>query len=412
MKNHNLIFIIILVLCAFNFSLAQGEAALPFLIFPLSPAQNAMGATGTSLPTDDVYGFLFNPAQLGYTSQLNNLSFILYPGKINFTDPFSQVTLHGMGLNIGYNFKNLLNFPLSVGIGFANPEINYGEFTTTSGNDPTATGTFEPKDYYYAYSIGVGIDYYLQFYAGITYKDVTSILSDQPVGEEGGSGKAEVSAIDYGFLLNIPIIKLIDENLDFNMIKNVSTKPYLNFSLGYTISNIGDEVVYFDPAQADPLPRTARLGYGVSAGLNMQFEKFVLNAFDIAFTVDADDILIEQDSLGSHYQSGLGDIDFSKNVIQIEGDENVVSHAGLQISLLETVVLRSGHFSGKHFGEIETNGIEIRAKGLLKLLEELSDSPTIKFISDHFDLRYYNTDYVSTLSKMNGIALVINGFEF
>ena len=196
-----------------------------------------------------------------------------------------------IGLNLGYNFKNLLNFPLSVGIGFANPEINYGEFTTTSG-------TFESKDYYYAYSIGVGIDYYIQFYAGITYKDITSILSDQPV-EQGGLGKAEVSTIDYGFLLNVPIIRLINENLDFNMIQDVPIKPYLNLSFGYAISNIGDEVVYFDPAQADPLPRTARFGYGVSTGLNMQFEKFVLNAFDIAFTVDAEDILIERDSLGS-----------------------------------------------------------------------------------------------------------------
>jgi hypothetical protein len=144
----------------------------------------------------------------------------------------------------------------------------------------------------------------------------------------------------------------------------------------------------------------------------MQFEKFILNAFDIAFTVDAEDILIESNVSGSNYQSGLGDIDFSKNVIQIEGDENVVSHAGLQISLLETLVLRNGHFSGRAYGVRKTNGIEIRAKGLLKLLEELSDSPTIKFISDHFDLRYYNTDYISTLSKMNGIALVINGFDF
>jgi hypothetical protein len=414
MKTHKFILTAILLLLATNFSFSQGEAAIPFLVFPVSPAQNAMGATGTSLPTDDTYGFLFNPAQLGYTSQSNNLSFIFYPSKIEWEN-FNQASLNGMGLNLGYNFKNLLNFPLSVGIGFANPEINYGEYTTTSGNDPTPTGTFEPKDYYYAYSLGIGIDYYIQFYAGITYKNVTSVLSDQPAGEMGGSGKAEVSAIDYGFLLNFPIIRLIDENLNFEIIQNVPTSPYLNFSLGYAISNIGDEIYYIDPAQADPLPRTARLGYGVSTGIKMQFEKFVLNAFDIAFTVDAEDILIERDSLGSHYQSGLGDIDFSKNVIQIEGDENVVSHAGLQISLLETVVLRSGHFSGKNFGEIETNGIEIRVKGLLKLLEGLSDSPAITFISDHFDFRYYNTTYLSDLSietKMNGMALVINGFEF
>jgi hypothetical protein len=414
MKKLNFIFIGILVLSAFNCLLAQGEAAIPFLAIPISPAQNAMGATGTSLPTDDVYGFLFNPAQLGYTSQSNNLSFIFYPNNIKWAN-FNQVSLTGMGLNLGYNFKSLLNFPLSVGIGFANPELNFGEFVITDPGSPEPIGTFGSKDYYYAYSMGAGIDYYVQFYAGITYKSITSILSDAPNGEEQGSGTAEVSAIDYGFLLNIPVIRLIDENLDFNIIQNVPTKPYLNLSFGLAKSNIGDEVFYIDPAQADPLPRTARLGYGVSTGINMQFEKFILKAFDIAFTVDADDILIERDSLGSSYQSGLGDIDFSKNIIQIEGDDHVVSHAGLQISLFETLVLRNGHFSGRRTGETKTKGIEIRTKGLLKLLEELSDSPTIKFISNHFDLRYYNTNYFSDHpleTKMNGIALVISGFEF
>jgi hypothetical protein len=128
--------------------------------------------------------------------------------------------------------------------------------------------------------------------------------------------------------------------------------------------------------------------------------------------VDADDILVESNSSSSSYQSGVGDIDFSKNVIQIEGDENVVSHAGLQISLFETLVLRNGHFSGRGIGEIKTNGIEIRAKGLLKLLEEFTESPAAKFISNHFDLRYYSTEYVPQMSKFNGIALVISGFDF
>ena len=274
MKTHKLILTAIQFLLATNFLFSQGEAALPFLVFPVSPAQNAMGATGTSLPIEDTYGFLFNPAQLGYTSQSNNLSFIFYPDKINFINPFGKVTLNGISLNLGYNFKSLLNFPLSVGIGFANPEINFGEFVITGPGSPDPIGTFESKDYYYAYSIGAGIDYYIQFYAGITYKSITSILSDQPIGEEQGSGTAEVSAIDYGFLLNVPIIRLIDDNLNFEIIQNVPTKPYLNLSFGYAISNIGDEVVYFDPAQADPLPRTARLGYGVSTGINMQFEKF------------------------------------------------------------------------------------------------------------------------------------------
>jgi hypothetical protein len=415
MKNCILSFVLILIFGLQSVSLSQGEAAIPFLVFPASPIQTAMGSTGTSLPTDDPYGFLLNPAQLGYTSQSNNLSFIFYPSSVDWLGS-PTLSINGIALNLGYNFKNTFGIPISVGIGFANPEINYGEFMRTGEGDPTPIGTFEAKDYYYAYSLGAGIDYYVQLYAGITYKSITSILSDQPVGEEQGSGKAEASAIDYGFLLNVPIIRLIDENLSFDLTQNIPAMPFLNLSFGYSKSNIGDEVSYIDFAQADPLPRMVRLGYGISTGMDLQFEKTEINVLDISFTVDAEDILIDRETSGSFdYQSGLGDIDFGKNVIQIKGDDKVVSHAGLQISLLETLVIRNGHFSGRGFDERKTNGLEIRAKGLLKLLDKFSGDPTVKFISDHFDLRYYNTTYFADHfleTNITGLALVMNGFEF
>lgn len=413
MKNCIGSLVIILTFALQNISYSQGEAAIPFLSLPVSPTQSAMGAAGTSLPTDDPYGFLFNPAQLGYTSQSNNLSFIFYPSDINWLGS-NIITISGIAFNLGYNFKNLVGIPLSVGFGFANPEINYGDFIRTTPIDPTPLGTFESKDYYYAYSLGIGVDYYVQFNAGITYKSITSILSDQPVSEEQGSGKAEVSAIDYGLLLNVPVIRLIDDNLTLDIFENVPSIPFLNISFGLSRTNIGDEVYYIDPAQTDPLPRSARLGYGISTGMDLQFADTDLNIFDLAFTVDAWDILIERDSMAKvEYQPGLGDIDFGKHVIQIKGDDKVVSHAGLQISLLETLVIRNGHFNGRGFHDRKTNGIEIRAKGLLKLLSKFSDDQTIKFIADHFDIRYYNTNYFADHvleTKITGIALVINGF--
>lgn len=71
--------IIIAIFLSFNSNLiAQGEAALPFLSFPTSPMNASMGSVGTSLPTDNVYGFLYNPAQLGYTSQFTNFGFQFY----------------------------------------------------------------------------------------------------------------------------------------------------------------------------------------------------------------------------------------------------------------------------------------------------------------------------------------------
>ncbi|MFC2119771.1 hypothetical protein ACFLQ4_01735 [Bacteroidota bacterium] len=417
MKNWIGSFVLILTFALQSISYSQGEAAIPFLVFPTSPTQTAMGVTGTSLPTDDPYGFLLNPAQLGYTSQSNNLSFIFYPSEINWLGGYVRgLTVSGIALNLGYNFKNRVGIPISVGIGFANPELNYGEFIRTTPIDPTPIGTFESKDYYYAYSMGIGVDYFVQFNAGITYKSITSILSDQSVSEEQGSGKAEVNSIDYGLLLNIPIIRLIDDNFTLDIFENVPSIPFLNLSFGLSRTNIGDEVYYIDPAQSDPLPRSARLGYGVSTGMDLQFADTDINIFDLAFTVDAWDILIERDTTGkTGYQSGLGDIDFGKHVIQIKGDDKVVSQAGLQISLMETLVIRNGHFSGRAIQERKTNGIEIRAKGLLKLLNKFSDDQTIKFIADHFDVRYYNTNYFADHAletKITGIALVINGFEF
>jgi hypothetical protein len=404
---------IVLLFLSFPLVFPQGEAAIPFLTQSLSPAQNAMGTAGTSLPTDDPYGFLLNPAQLGYTSQTTNLSFMFYPSEIEWLG-MNQLTLNSIAVNAGYNFKDLIGLPLSLGGGYTNPEFNYGTFirTDTNGN---VLGTFESKDYYTAWSFGAGIDYFVQFSAGVTFKDVTSILSDHPTAGEQGTGTAEVSAIDYGFLLNVPVTRLINDKLAFNFIQNIPALPYFNLAFGYAVSNIGDEVYYIDPSQSDPIPRTVRTGYGIAAGLNLQFDKNLINLFDFAFTVDADDILIERDAYGSEYQSGLGDINYGKNVIQIEGDEKVITRSGLQFSMLETLVLRNGHLNGRGFDMRTTDGIEIRAKGLLKMLSQFSGDTTVDFIADHFDLRYYNTNYFSDHmfeTEMTGLALVVTGFSF
>jgi len=383
-------------------TIAQGEAAVGFLLVPLSPSLNAMGATGTSIPTDDPYGFLFNPAQLGHTSQTTNLSFIFYPSKVNWLG-FDGLTLSGIALNLGYNFKNLVGIPLSIGFGFSNPELNYTVFEKPGG-----------KDYYNAYSLGIGIDYFVQLNAGVTYKDITSILVDSRISEEPEYGRAEASTIDFGLLLDIPIIKLIDDKLSINIIDDIPIKPSFNFSIGYSQSNIGDEVYYIDEAQSDPLPRTARLGYGISLGFDFLIDESPINVIKFDFSVDAEDILIERDMYGFEYQSGIGDIDISKNIIRIEGDDKVVTHSGYRIYLMETLAITNGKFSGRGFDMSSTSGIEIRAKGLLKMLGKYSSNKTFEFIAKHFDLRYYRTTYSPNNfeTEMDGIALFISGLQF
>jgi len=397
-------------------SFAQGEAAVPFLLLNPSPSLSAMGATGTALPTEDPFGFLWNPAQLGLTSQTNNLSFIFYPSKLEWFPRFNlDLELKAIALNAGYNFKDLIGFPLSFGFGYSNVNFNYGTFVITDPGGPDPIGTFEPEDYYHAYSFGLGVDYFVQLSIGYTIKYVTSELGVL-TGEEEESGKAETTVNDFGILLNVPVTKLINEMMQVQLDEYLFANPTFNFSLGYSKSNIGDRIDYnIFPGQSDPLPRMDRLGYGISTGFDLVSDNFRINAFNLSFTVEADDILITRDSIGnSEYQSTLSDLKFWKNIVEIEGDDKIVSHAGTKLEFVETVTLNFGHFSGRGFDQRKTNGYELRVKGLLKLCALWAKHPVTDFLRDHVDIRYYNTNYFADHeleTKMTGLALYVHNLN-
>jgi hypothetical protein len=395
---------------------AQGEAAVPFLLLNPSPSLSAMGATGTALPTEDPFGFLWNPAQLGLTSQINNLSFIFYPTKLEWIPVWNaDLELNSIALNAGYNFKDLIGFPLSFGFGYSNVKFDYGTFIITDPGSPDPIGTFEPEDYYHAYSFGLGMDYFVQLSIGYTIKDVTSILADFSPSPDSGEVRAETTVNDFGILLNVPVIKLIDDKMQAQLDENLFAAPTFNFSMGYSKSNIGDEISYIDYAQADPLPRTDRLGYGISAGFDLISNNFAINAFKISFTVEADDILVSRDTTGhSEYQSTLSDLQFWKNIVEIEGDDKIVSHAGTKLEFVESVALYFGHFSGRGFYSESANGYELRAKGLFKLCALWAKDPITDFLRDHIDIIYYNTnffEYDFTETKMTGLAFYVHNLN-
>lgn len=414
----------IISLVAFQFltikTFAQGEAAVWFLTLPISPSQNAMGYTGTSLPIDDPYGFLLNPAQLGCTSQQNNFSYMLYPSKVKLWD-FDEFRIKGSAFNIGYNFKNLVGIPISVGIGFANPELNL------SFRNPNNNQFLEDTDKYEAYSVGVGIDYFVQFSAGITYKSIHSKIMDFSASSYPPPYfEINPNTIDYGFLLNVPVLKLINDEISFSIFNDKPIKPFFNFSLGYSQSNIGEEIYYVDVAQKDPLPRTARLGYGISTGVDIKIDETSLKFLKFDFTVDAKDLLLKYETINlddrifplikrfSGYQSFIGDINIGKNIFQVKGDENVITHAGVQLNFLELFLLKFGQIKGRSDNNRSTNGFKIRSSGLLKFVKIISDDPVINFISKHFDMRYYNSNYKATEgleTNMKGIAFYVRNLD-
>lgn len=400
-----------------NKSFAQGEAAVWFLDFPISPSQNAMGYTGTSLPIDDPYGFLLNPAQLGYTSQHNNFSYMLYPSEVKLWG-LEQIKIKGSAFNVGYNFKNLIGIPMSAGIGYANPEIDF------NFNNPNNNQNIEERDKYETYSLGVGFDYLIQFYAGITYKNIDSKVSDYSSSLSPlPFYEANAKTIDYGFLINVPVLKLINNEIFFMAMNKYTIKPFFNISLGYSQSNIGDEIYYIDPDQKDPLPRIARLGYGISTGIDTKCNENLFRVFGFDFTVDAEDLLLNFKKIYGPdyyikvldgYQSFIGDINIGRNILQVKGDENVIVHAGVQFNFLESLILKYGQMKGRSDNNRSTNGFEIRSAGLLRFIGELSGNSAFKFISSHFDIRYYNSNYSveeSLETNIKGIAFFVKNLN-
>jgi len=371
-----------------NKTLAQGETAVPFLTFPISPATTGMGVTGASLPSDDPYGFLLNPAQLGNISQTTNLSFALYPGSSKLWG-FDAYTFNSLALNLGYNFKDDLNFPLSIGLGYSRSSFSFGDY-------------WDQDDVYSSLSFGVGIDYYLQFNAGISIKNISSIFNYRPTSQEFMDAKASINAFDFGLLINVPILELIDKEMHFDLFENHPLSPFLNFSTGYSQLNNGDEIYYIEPSQADPLPRLAKLGYGLSMGFNLELEKQTLKALGFDFTVDAEDLLlqyrIESDSLfpvmsRDGYQSFIGDINLGRNIFSVKGDDNVVSKVGFEIELFEIFSYRQGHLSGRGLNNVKTNGFEIKSDGILKLISQPQEESAINYLSNHFALRFSYSNY-------------------
>jgi hypothetical protein len=399
---------IILIIVFRNNMFAQGDAAVSMLYLNPSPKLNGMGMVGTALPNDDPAGFYYNPAQLGYISQTNNVSFQIYPSNVDWLG-FNFLSYENTSFNIGYNFKNLLGgLNLSAGFGYIHSKMDWGNFIFTGPDSPTPLYSADSFDQFDAYGFGVGIDYIIQFNIGLTYKN---ILSHLPAYTFGGPSifDAKVSTVDYGLLLTVPITKLIVPKLQFPLLNDLPASPYLNLSIGYSQSNVGNAVYYIDPAQADPLPRTARLGYSISTGLNVKINGSSFKVLNYDFTVDTDDDLIQSDLNGTKpsYQKFLGDISIGKNLVGLKGNENVVVHKGHNINLFEIVSFQIGRFDGRGYYNDKSSGFGIQTKGLFTLLKNVSNNNVLNFIADHLDIQYYST----TLFVDSGIDTNFKGIN-
>jgi hypothetical protein len=308
------------------------------------------------------------------------------------------------------------HYPFKLVLSFHKTFLDLGERVRTdeAGN---IIGTFGMNMKANALTLGVGYQgnfkkIPIDFSFGYTRKTAIQNFS---------FGKSSDDLNDYGLLFSFPFsfkqisikkLKPIDDTFDFNI------KP----SFGYSVSNIGKDIA-FSSENGDPTPKYLRIGISTSAVLSYQSK---WNLLEWKGGRSASDELIEprynsDDPI--EYQSGLGDVDFFKNVLKSETDSLLTIHRGDEWTILNLFTFRKGRkidISGKI--DLKTSGYGYRSAGVFKILYFLFDDPIFETIPEFIDVQYnyskweqypghplHDTEFESLSITFNNIDRLIVG---
>ncbi len=409
--------LVMMILFSSNFLFGQvGQAALPWLYFQRSPLYRGTGDIGVSNCSDKVSGFYFNPAMLGYAGKENHLSMFMLPKQKYFPD-FDYPTVNFSGINIGYNLKNsFFKFPVSFGIGVIYDKMDYGYFNITKQNNSDVIGKINTYDIFKGLSIGFGFDYFLKFNIGMSIKFIESNLGKRWYNNKLIEIKDNVTALDYGFLIVAPLTELFFDKLKYRIDARSYVFPVSTLSIGASLLNYGDKVVYFDGAQSDPLPRQSLLGYTFNIGGALKIKNTVFNFIDYSFSAQVNDVLVSNtDNSSWNYKNAFADFKFFNNLIELNYDNPVYVHKGHILSLLETIKITSGRVNGEGINQDIRSGYAVSTKGVFKLLSLLINNSTIDYLFNHFEFSYFNYQINTNnfiKNDYSAFAIVFKNFAF
>jgi hypothetical protein len=365
-----------------------------------------MGYASVAHITDNPAALITNPSHLGMQC-LNNSIFTASANYSNWIPAFhlnlsTRTIVANAGINLNKYYPQLP--PLSVGISYSNVYMDFGTLLRTGPGNPDISSPFRSYDESNQVTLSVATEYLVRASIGLTYKHVNSTLSNQPTAGELGNASASANLYDLGFLVDVPVITLISKITDKPITVFDKISPLFNFSLGISKSNLGQESIYYiDQAQADPLPRLARAGIGLNFGLQYNTDNISWVPFSFKWTVEANSLCIKTDTLGrSTYKSGLGDIDFFREVILGKTNKETDKLKGWELNLFESFYLYGGSFRedpNRGNRNFITNGYAVSLSGILKTLAlidpSMFDNNFMKYFLNHIGVKY-NQSIINT----------------
>jgi hypothetical protein len=401
--------LVMLALTVTSRMLAQGGAAVPFLLLPPSIEANGMAGNGSALESDDALAPLHNPGHLGLFGLNGFLSGGFYAPATDWLPQYGipdlQYSVWAVNAGLKLNTFITLPFDLSLSLGYSKINLDLGEFVVTSPSGPTEIGSFKSFEKSSNLSFGIGFDYLVRLGLGMTFKSIESNLSPVGTEQEQGTGKAEVTARDYGLLVEIPLVKTIEtlSSSSFEIFPKV--KPLFDLTFAYARSNVGESVIYIDPQQADPLPRQASLGLCLELGAVSTIIGGDWKIISLKISNEAQQLLVDRLPDGSwRYISGIGDLGLFDNVIGGNSSSRIWVRKGWQLQVAEALDIRGGTYTSTDV-TYETSGLGIHLSGLMKILlvvePSLREGSWVKFLVDNFDVQYQSAKYSSSSSSVS-----------
>ncbi len=239
-KSLYFVFAFITTIIAHTTTYAQaGTSAVPFLLISPNSRASGMGELGTGI-ADDASAIYWNPGGLAFFKGREvSISHSNWLPQFHLSDLFYEY------LNYAQDVPDW-NGTIAGNVTF----LNLGEFVRTDdqGNE---LGKF--KSFEFGITVGYGTEVAEDLGLGLNLRFINSSLSPIGAGEEQGKGIANTASFDIGVLYKPKklVLPVIDEDIGGA------------FSVGANLSNLGPKVTYIDASQADPLPTTLRVGFGI-----------------------------------------------------------------------------------------------------------------------------------------------------
>ncbi|HRS52760.1 MAG TPA: hypothetical protein P5268_10655 [Candidatus Marinimicrobia bacterium] len=356
-------------------STGLSQCGASWLLNPVSPTLNGMGQIGVCLPSDDIYAGYFNPANGIYGYRGLSFSFSKYK-----TDWLPNL-VSDMFLNHSVIGINLLpeRLPLQVTFSRYKTTFDLGKYIYMDeyGNEiyrhhPILTAdAYSVAPRYRASLLKIPID----LSVGLTRKKV---IQEYGLGD---SSKSQNVFYDAGVLLSLPFKLNSSNGIGLNITP----------AFGYSISNIGKYIYFRSVEFADPSPRYARVGVSLSMNLTLDNDWNLVGYRQGRMAGDALFIPQTDDDSPFRYQSGIGDINFIKNVLDYQGSEEVDVSWGQEIMFIDFFAYRWGRFLelSSYSNEHERSmGYSFYSSGLLRLIGQFYRNKVIDLLSDHLAISY------------------------